>query len=250
MPRLLLLLVLGYGGYRLLRWLRAAPPGQRRQRTLQVGLAAAAAIVILLAAMGRVHWLGAIAVALLPVLQRLFGLLLRLSPLAIPWLQRRYQRRTSSQKTGHQSEVHSLCLRMLLDHDSQRIQGWVIDGPFSGQELDAMDAATLAELRRYCHTHDPDGLTLLQAYLRYRFGEDDLDDASAHQSDQTSPGHDAALTRSEALAILGLADDADRQQILQAHRRLMQKLHPDRGGSDYLAARINEAKETLLRNAQ
>ena len=54
------------------------------------------------------------------------------------------------------------------------------------------------------------------------------------------------MSREEALAILGLREGASKDEILAAHKRMMQKLHPDRGGSDHLAAQINQAKETLL----
>ena len=173
--RLLLLIALVYGGYRLSRWLRAAPPQQRRKRYGQVALITLAVIAVSLVAMGRLHWLGAIAVALLPLLQRIVLLALRLLPMAFPWLRRRF-----------------------LQPDNDR------NAQTNGQ--------------------------------RHR------------QEYHGAADNGGALSRSDALAILGLPEHADREQILQAHRRLIQKLHPDRGGSDYLAARINAAKETLLRD--
>lgn len=54
------------------------------------------------------------------------------------------------------------------------------------------------------------------------------------------------MTKAEALDVLGLKPDASKQDIVNAHRKLISKLHPDRGGSDYLAAQINLAKKTLL----
>ena len=54
------------------------------------------------------------------------------------------------------------------------------------------------------------------------------------------------MTREEAYKILDLPVGASQQDIIDAHRRLIQKIHPDRGGSDFLAAQINQAKDTLL----
>jgi len=65
-------------------------------------------------------------------------------------------------------------------------------------------------------------------------------------SNSTRAATSTSLGRTEALQILGLADNASRDDIINAHRRLIQKMHPDRGGSDYLAARINLAKDVLL----
>jgi len=69
---------------------------------------------------------------------------------------------------------------------------------------------------------------------------------SSSASDPSRPGVDK-MTKEEALQILGLAPSASDQDVILAHRKLIQKLHPDRGGSDYLAAKINQAKKVLLR---
>ena len=61
-----------------------------------------------------------------------------------------------------------------------------------------------------------------------------------------SPASKGSMARAEALEILGLETGATKEQIIDAHRRLIQKRHPDRGGSSYLAARINQAKDLLI----
>ncbi|MFA5983215.1 MAG: DnaJ domain-containing protein [Methylococcaceae bacterium] len=70
---------------------------------------------------------------------------------------------------------------------------------------------------------------------------------SQQESQHTGQTSSKAMSIAEAYDVLGLKADASQQDILQAHRRLIQKIHPDRGGSDYLAAKINLAKKTLLK---
>ena len=93
----------------------------------------------------------------------------------------------------------------------------------------------------YCRREDEDSARLLDSYLQQRFpGEGPFGDN--HANTQSSGDMD----RWEALNILGLTEDASREEIVAAHRSLIQKLHPDRGGNDYLAAKINQAKDFLL----
>ncbi|WP_422385698.1 DnaJ domain-containing protein [Marinobacter maroccanus] len=152
-------------------------------------------------------------------------------------------------KSGNQSHVSSDILEMTLDHDSGTMSGKILKGPMEGRELTDLSEAEFLELLRYCRAQDEDSARLLETYLDRRFGDSWRADDEAGSGDAHAGGNGSAggpLTESEALDILGLDPGASRDEIIKAHRRMMQKLHPDHGGSNYLAARINEAKECLL----
>ncbi len=152
-------------------------------------------------------------------------------------------------KPGAQSRVRSALLEMVLDHDSGALTGRVLAGPFEGRELDTMDEAEIASLAATCRTSDIDGLRLLEAYLDRRFPSwretaERHDDAGAGES---GPARRASgMTQQEAYEVLGLRSGASEDEIRGAHRALMKKLHPDQGGSTYLATRVNMAKDVLL----
>ena len=194
---------------------------------------------ILLTLMGKMHWVGAAITGLIVGFRQLLPVLIRAFPLLQKWLAHRQQ-----QSQGQQSEVRSTILRMTLDHSNGELAGEVISGPFKDWFLNEMSRAQLDELMVYCRSQDEDSVQLLESYLAQRFPGDDETSQSNDQRDQSDSG---AMNRSEALAILGLSDDASDEAIISAHRSLIQKLHPDRGGNDYLAAKINQAKDFLLK---
>jgi hypothetical protein len=154
--------------------------------------------------------------------------------------------RGSRKTPGSVSRVRSAMIEMELDHDTGAMDGSVLAGTLVGRRLASLDRAALSQLYRECATTDLDGVRLLEAYLDRRFpawrenAERDTDPRT-----RTRP-QSGAMTEEEAYQILGLQPGASLDEIRQAHRTLMKKLHPDQGGSTYLAARVNQAKEILL----
>jgi hypothetical protein len=234
-PRILLLAAIAFVLYILLRRAQSAPPHKRRSEYIKLGLGVALVVVVVLALAGKMHWIGVAATGLLVALRQLAPALLRFSPMLASKLGQ------AAPKPGQTSTVATEILSMQLDHDSGELQGEVLQGHYEGWRLADMDRDQLHELFTYCRAHDADSVQLLQSYLQQRFpGEQDFGE---QRTTQESPG---GMSRKEALAILGLEDPADDEDIVAAHRKLIQKLHPDRGGNDYLAAKINQAKDFLL----
>ncbi len=177
------------------------------------------------------------------------------------------------------SEIETDYLRMRLDHKSGNITGQVLRGAHAGKDLDMLDLAQGVELYHEVTGADPQSVAVLETWLDRRFGDDWRGAAqsgnggeggngredgnggesghrgdgadNSHKADQQQERHGAraragSMTRAEALELLGLREGVEPAEIRAAHRRLMQKFHPDHGGSDYLASRINLAKEVLL----
>lgn len=162
MAQLAVLLAIAILGYLLWQQLKQSSPERRRKLLRRGGFIGLFAIILILAATGRVHWLMAAATAIIPLIKILFGLLLRSLPFLQVWLKHRQSRDRQSSPPP------------------------------------------------------------------------------------SVPPSSSDLTEDEAWQLLGLEHGASREEIIQAHKHLMQKLHPDRGGNDYLAAKLNAARDLLL----
>lgn len=148
---------------------------------------------------------------------------------------------------GRKSTVRTAALEMELDHDSGSMEGIVLAGPYEGCMLSGLKPVELLELHQSL-VADPESLQLLEAYLDSRLAgwRDDVEaDIGAGEGAAPGPGR---MTEEEAYNILGLEPGASASDIRKAHRRLMQRVHPDLGGSSFLAARINEARDFLLKH--
>ena len=149
--------------------------------------------------------------------------------------------------SGQSSRVRSAFLDMTLDHDSGSLRGQIIAGEHAGRSLDDFD---LRQLVAMSAAFDAESLALLESYLDRRFPawrEHPEGQGAGRQGSDVGRTPSGKMTEQEAYQILGLQPGASEDDISRAHRSLMKKLHPDQGGSTYLASRVNEAKDTLLR---
>lgn len=226
---------LGLIGY----WFVNADPARVRRAVKWVGLGLLGLLVVALIFFRRFDWLFYAGAVGLPFLLRAGAIF------------RRFQNAVKAARgpsAGQTSSVRTETLAMTLDHDSGGIDGEVLRGRFAGAALSQLSLHELLELLEDCARNDPQSMAVLESYLDTAHGPDwrDEADSAAGERSRASPGGSGRMTRAQALEILGLEEGADERAIREAHRRLMMINHPDRGGSDYLAAQINEAKDILL----
>jgi len=146
---------------------------------------------------------------------------------------------------GQRSSVRTGMLSMELDHDTGAMDGEILAGRFKGKRLRALELDELVELMQECQSASDQSASLLEAYLD-RTHADWRTRTGSRQSSGGQPPPGATMSRDEAYAVLGLKSNCGEKEIREAHRRLMKQYHPDRGGSDYLAAKINQAKDVLV----
>ncbi len=151
---------------------------------------------------------------------------------------------STRRRKGQSSRITTEHLEMELDHDTGEMGGRVLKGLFKDRDIASLSPADMALLWQDCRHTDLRSAQLIEAYLD-RVHPSWREDMARGESDM-SRGPDGRMDVEEALEILGLKPGADAEDIRRAHRDLMLRLHPDRGGSNYLAAKINEAKDVAL----
>ncbi|MFN3892833.1 MAG: DnaJ domain-containing protein [Beijerinckiaceae bacterium] len=236
MTNLLIAAAILFGAWYLIRIFARTPPAQLARLVKRAGGAATLVFAGFLFVRGRIDFAMAVA-----------GVGLWLLGMGAPpgWLD---QFRTAGTARPSVSKVRSGAIQMELDHDTGVMDGDVLTGPFAGRRLSAMSESELMDLLRACRQADPEGARLLEAYLDRRApGWGAADEADADRRGAGRGRISSAMTEDEAYEVLGLQKDATPEDISRAHRSLMKKLHPDHGGTTSLAARVNEAKDILMR---
>lgn len=240
----LLMLALYYG----LRWFARTPPANVSRMLVRFALAAGGVVLVLLTVTGRLPWLFALIGGLLPFAQRALTTLRAYRSLKSLLGQQaaRATAASGASAAGKTSRIEAAYLRMTLDHATGELAGTVLQGHYRGSRLADLDLEALLELLAECRVSDEESALLLESYLDRRFGEDWRSGTTHTEGPRQAAPASGAMTIEEARDILGVGANATAEEIRDAHRRLMLKLHPDRGGSTYLAARVNQAKDLLL----
>lgn len=226
-------LVIVFGGWWLLKTFANAQPAKVRNLIRKVGGGAIILFSGLMALKGQIN----LAIPLFMLGLGLMGQQM-VFPNGLPW-----QRKSP----GQASRVATGLIAMELDHDTGRMDGEVLAGPFKGRRLSSLSLAETQTFHAQCASTADQSRALLEAWIERSHPEWREQWASTGRA-SSPPGPSPKMKRAEALAILGLKDGASKDEIRAAHRRLMKAAHPDLGGSDYLAAKINEAKEFLLQD--
>ena len=239
MMRILLIALALLGIVWLLRGLYRKSPRQMYQ---WLGILLAAALIVLVLA-GRAHWLFAIIGTALPFLGKALVLLPKIGFGILRFLP--FINMARRAWGGGRVRLHSQWLEITLDRANGQIHGTVLQGEFKGRELSALSAEQLQSLYQACQ-QDPESLALLRAYLQR---------TQAHwQPPGGTPESDefvaSVLSTATAAQILGVLPEASESEIQAAYRHLAQKLHPDRGGNDYLAQKINQARDVMLKHVR
>lgn len=200
-----------------------------------------------------------IAAVLLLIVTGRFGLALAAAAFLLPWAMRTFgtagaasrpfeTRRGPGGSGGGASSIRTPFLHMSLDHATGTLDGEIVAGLQAGRRLSDLDQPSLMALLGRYRLEDPQSAQLLEAYLDRTFPDwrQEAAAAGAAGTGGASAGEPTAMSRDDALRILGLESGASEADIKAAYHRLIAGLHPDRGGSDYLAAQVNRARDVLL----
>ena len=157
---------------------------------------------------------------------------------------------SSRPSEGQKSDVKTAWLQATLNHDSGEMDATILQGQFRDRELSSLTRVELSEFHQEAIADDQT-IAILESFISRKFGEDfseeGTDTGSSQNSGRRNTSDNGPMTRKEAFEILELESNATVAEIKSAHRRLMKKFHPDHNGSDYMAAKLNEAKDLLLK---
>jgi len=247
MSRFLLLVAIVFIGWYAFRWWNQQESKPKGKVLWTYGLWGLAGLLILLFLTGRAHWITAAIGALLPLMKSALPYLQRLIPYAFQWQQRKQQQR----------HLHGEWVELNVSPMSGKVNGTVLKGGFKGRHLSDLSESELKQLLRDCLANEMKSAQLLAAFLQQVYGDqwqssfaDVLQEHNAGQSEKADFNgnhHSGRMSEQEAYEILGVDKNASKEDILKAYKSLMQKVHPDRGGSDYLTRLVSDAKECLLK---
>ena len=252
--RFILFIGICFGLWMALRWFMRTPPEQVSKMLIKVAIGAGIAFLVIMAATGHLHPLFAAAGA---AIGGLFTLAIRLirMPWALGLAQRlfywyRAKKNPAEFSANQHSQVEARFVRIFLDHNSGAIGGEIIAGELVGSHLSQLGQSQLVSLWQNYIAEDSESAALLEAYLNHAHGNGWHAQCGAQAGYKSSGAVPSSgqMSLEEARKVLGVEEGAERKEIVAAHRRLALKVHPDRGGSNYLAAQINRAKEALLQN--
>ncbi len=220
------------------RWFAQADPKVLAKFVKWLALILILGVILFLAVSGRLNWI----FVAMPALLVWFMRFRRAARMA-----KNFSRMAGMGGGGGQaSDVETRFLRMSLDHATGAMDGQVVEGAYAGRTLGSMSVAELTGLLKTCWVEDEQSARILESYLdRFHGGWRDQAGESGGGAEH-SPG---PMSPDQALKVLGLEEGATDREIKEAHHRLMAGLHPDHGGSTYLAAQINQAREVLLGKA-
>ncbi len=182
---------------------------------------------------GKLYILAALGTGLIVLAKRLFPFL-RYFPLFQGLFQKAKAKKSSG--TSKHSTVETSLLKMTLDHESGEIDGELLDTVSEGKYLSEFELPDLISLYILAGKQYPDSIEILATYLDRKFGADWREAANARSGSQESEqdarkSDSSEMTVIEAYAVLGLDNNATEEEIIATHRKLMLKLHPDRGGA-------------------
>ena len=221
-----------------LKWYATAPTQSIMKVLKWGGITLAVIIGMLFVLRGGVQFLWIAGAFLLPWLLRAWGM-------------RNFAQASKSRAGGQKSKVRTRFVAMELDHDTGEMDGDILEGQYAGRRLSDLDLESLIDFLHAAASKEAQSAQVLESYLDRMHSVEWRRQSSPSGGatyEQATGGRSSHMSREEAFEVLGLEVHAKDEEIKRAHRRLIREYHPDRGGSDYLAAKINEAKDLLLRD--